>query len=102
MRELRLTCAKMSPAGLPATTGWQPVLPRSIALAPLESLRAFFESNPVSARLCCSFLASWRRSPSPARRMPGQASTDLLLQLESSAAYNLVIDQNVHALSLES
>src|SRR5260370_30585132 len=27
-RPLGIDCAKMLPAGLPATTGWQPVLPR--------------------------------------------------------------------------
>lgn len=41
---LGIASAKMLPAGLPATTGWQLVLPR-------ESLRTFFECSWLAAQM---------------------------------------------------
>jgi hypothetical protein len=43
--DVKLVCAKMLPAGLPATTGWQPVLPRKNALATLRAIDHLEQGN---------------------------------------------------------
>ena len=52
----------MLSAGLPATTGWQPVLPRASGSSRGKSLRAFFEGGWFAAKVRENFAGEMKRA----------------------------------------